>query len=113
MAMPQLEEFVASIGLPTSAAAAAPAIKAFDNQLTEAEWRLYGQLSVVANRRLMLYDLMPALQNDPAALAYHQLWHAPQLVLPNNVAPARSLLERWQTIADKLGKAHPHFLDRD
>jgi len=113
LSMPELEDFLDSLGIDGSIAKLAPAVKSLNDQLAPDEWQLYNQIVMLANRRLMIYDLLPVLQNDSGATAYHQLWYNPKIVLPGNIVPPISLLERWNAIATKLGKPHPDFLDKD
>jgi hypothetical protein len=112
MGVPELEDFLESMGVRKELRPA-PAIKQADEQLTPDEWLLYQQIVVMANRRLMMYDLLPVLQNDPTALAYQQLWQDPKIKIPGNIPPKLPLIDQWNSIANKLTKKHPSFYDKD
>lgn len=74
-------------------------------ELNDDEWKFYQQLTVICNRHLMIYDLLPILLNDPAAQAYQHLWNSNN----NN----HGLIDKWNKISDKLNKKHPSFYSRD
>ena len=115
MDVPELEDFLTSMGVRKELQKA-PAIKEADEQLTPDEWQLYQQIVVLGNRRVMMYDLLPLLQNDPSALAYQQLWHNPKINLANDstpIIPNIPLIKQWNTIADKLAKKHPSFDEKE
>jgi hypothetical protein len=108
--VPDLDDFLSSMGIDPLLA---PARTAMDNELSADDWQLYQQLSVVANRHFQIFDLAPVLQNDPAALAYQQLWCNPTAILDGNppLPNESAILSRWTKITKRLARHHPSFHD--